>query len=596
MIRSTAPRVLATALSLALASPLPGWAAKPGVAPRAVGLSAAVPTQKDDPLPACRATPAPSGGRKFDGQTLTGTNLAFQNLRGATFNGAVLNGVNFIGADLTGADFRGATFVTTAGDPTAALFPTDFTAANLTRACFNQVPFNTAAAPVQFADATLSCAEFSHTDISTGNVLFGVKLKSDPLTGTNACHTSFRYAVMSCEFRQAWAGLELSGAVGLQTCVDRTAPLDLSNAILVGSKFENVDLTGTKWTGADMTGASFYGSTLASITGMGVPTDAPQGTTVKLSGASFTTATITAVDFSSATLSGAKFLYANITNSRFAGADFTQDASVGVEVAADFSYARLKNVDLSSATLTDANFVGTNLYGDNADRGISGSCQMVEDGCPRAPTGFTCGCSSLSGATLTGATFTNAFAPNVDFSGKGTELRGTKFTNAIVAGSNFNSATMGPNNGVATSFEGAFVQGADFTDVATLTNATFDGALFDFGHAGNPNSFNKMYLQLPSDNLKWLGWTSSSACVAVKYAAFSKISGSANPTCPSGRLGPCGSPTPGPSGSPDWKPRSGSVLPGRDSVKGNYAYPATYDDLSEAAYGGCNSGNVTGGW
>ncbi len=74
--------------------------------------------------------------------------------------------MSFIRANLTGADFSGATFVDT-GNPGRS---SDFSFARLDSACFIGAKFQ---APTYFTYATLTSVDFSQTDLSNGNAIFG---------------------------------------------------------------------------------------------------------------------------------------------------------------------------------------------------------------------------------------------------------------------------------------------------------------------------------------------------------------------------------------------------------------------------------------
>src|SRR5205085_5447134 len=109
-----------------------------------------------------------------------------------------------IRANLTGANFNNATFKSVDGNPNQV---PDFSFANLTRATFVAAKFQ---APTYFSYATLTCADFSQTNINNGNAIFG----DEPLVYTQPsnCRTAFKGATMNCEFIDDWRAFDLTGA------------------------------------------------------------------------------------------------------------------------------------------------------------------------------------------------------------------------------------------------------------------------------------------------------------------------------------------------------------------------------------------------
>jgi hypothetical protein len=89
----------------------------------------------------------------------------------------------------------------------------------------------------------LTSADFSQTDISKGNAIFGDQAL---IFDKTASRPSFRATVMNCEFVAQWKQLDLTGA-----------------NIYSGVNFDNLDLNGSRWTGAVLEHASFQNATSA---------------------------------------------------------------------------------------------------------------------------------------------------------------------------------------------------------------------------------------------------------------------------------------------------------------------------------------------
>ena len=325
----------------------------------------------------CPQRPSSAAGRSFENQTLTFVNFARLDLTNANFRGATLKGVSFIRANLTGADFSGATFVDT-GNPGRT---SDFSFARLDSACFIGAKFQ---APTYFTYATLTSVDFSQTDLSNGNAIFGdQKLMFD---ASATVRPNFRATVLNCEFVGQWNQLDLTGA-NIGACRDQLQPgHDFSNARMAGVVFDELNLSKSKWAGADLTGAVF---TNASIYGSGLSTPPPTCSTDLSSNG----CTVTGATCSCATLSGANLTGTNFANAYLFGVDFTTktvingtDFSGAILISANFSDANwnviptqggappllsgayLQGVDMHDANLTDAVLAGAYL-----DFGVAGS-------------------------------------------------------------------------------------------------------------------------------------------------------------------------------------------------------------------------------
>lgn len=532
--------------------------------------------------PSCPASQV-AGAYRYHGQSLTQCNFSGLDLTGADFSNATLTAVNFVRAKLGGADFSGATIVDS-GNP---VFPTDFTLADLTGAKFVGAQFY---APTYFTYATLSCADFSGTVLTGGNAIFGDSpLRFDP----KACRPKFVGAKMNCEFYAQWPQLDLSQA-DISACRSLVLPgQDFSGAMLNGVTFDNLDLSNTRWAGAVLEHASFQGATLDHATGLAGTPQVP----ALLSAAKFNKASLRNVDFSNAQLYGANFTQADLTEASFAGAFLTSDTSADppIETAAVFDGAHLKNVNLAGAHLESASFKYASLYGSFSGGTPSFPCRTDTAVC-KPVTGYTCGCATASGATLTNTNFSNAFLYGVDFTGSKTTVNGTQFGSAILVGASFAGATFSVNGGAPPELSNAVLSGAQFGTAARLTGATMTGAFLDFGAATNQNLGNQLTVLLSANYTRFRGWSGSATpCVQMLYGAFTSVPSSSVMTCPNGLSAACGASRPGPPphGNRNWN--GGIPIASNTPVPGWYDYDATYDTAADPS-AVCNGQAVETGW
>ena len=534
-------------------------------------------TFQDSSYPAIQLTNANLAGADLTG-TYFQTNLtdAHPVLAGATLDGVIgfgsdagpsqrLFGANFSGAslqclaldggaqrcvDLSGADLRGASFVGAV-----------LTGANLTGAVLQSGTFT--GPPVQFVDAGLT----------------GVQ----GLTGANLQGVDFAGAILD--------QLDLSGA--------QLGGTNFTGASLQGVTLAAVqNLPGATLTGANFTGAHFGDAGVVGLSAEKAILDSSDGLAgVDLTLAAFNGASLVGVDLSGSILYGAHFNNANLENASLAGA-FLSNNPPSVQLPADFSGAHLKDVNLSAAQLSGTIFKGASIYG---------SFNSLANGPPRLPcvtntnncgvievTGYTCSCASFSGAVLTRTNFNGAFLYGADFSGSTTTINGADFTNAILVGASFASATfqVDPSQGGAQPvFEGAWLQGTDLQG-ASLDSTTFEGAFFDF----QPG--NQMQVLLPRTYTNWPGWEAPDqpVCVQLDYSKSGSIVPvtTSNTTCPDGlqHLGGCGPTPPLPSPNPNWQSNAGPI--GQATPPGFYLDAGTYDPANQT--GACNLNTANFDW
>jgi len=517
----------------------------------------------------------------YHGLTLAFCSFSGQNLTNANFNGATLTGVMFLKTNLTGADFSGVTFT----DSGNAALPTDFTFANLTNAKFVNAKFN---GTTYLTYATLTCADFSSTNINTGTAIFG----DSPLVidSKQSCRVKFQNTTMNCEFVGQWSRLDLTNAI-IAACTNalQTVPgkpgFDFSGGLYSNVAFDKLDLTASTWTNAVLEGASFQGATLDNASGLSGTTSNPS----RLSATKFNNASIQNVDMSNAQLYGANFTNANLTNSSLAGAFLTANTAAvpPIETAARFGGAHLKNVNLANAQLQGAQFQFASFYGSYGGAAPLFPCKTT---CARP--GFTCACATASGADLTGTDFSNAFLFGVDFTG-GTTVNGTIFGSAILTGASFKGAKFQVSGGAAPDFTKALLQGATFDAAANLVNTSFLNAFVDFGAKTNPYVGNILYLQLGSAYTGFRGWSGASApCVQTAYGSFTAAPSGARMTCPAGNSAVCGAGRTAASLA-NWKSGIGMAA---NTVPGWYFSDSTYDPAPTGNGMVCSMARVDPKW
>lgn len=528
------------------------------------------------PTPACPASLAP-GGHDYHGLTLVKCNFSGLDLRKASFKGATLTAVVFVRANLSGADFSGATFA----DSGNAVFPNDFSFADLTQASFGGARFD---GLTYLTYATLTSADFSRTDVSNGNAVFGEKLRFD---ATATPRLDFTGSTLNCEFVPQWAALNLSGATGLNACGPQLQKFDFSKAQLAGADLSGLDLRQTRWGGAQLSGTNFQDANLDGALGLN---GAAQ---TVLKGALFNRASVRFVDFSSARLNGASFTRADLEGTDFGNADLSADPDAPSGTAASFDNAHLRNVSLAGATLNSVTFLHASLYG-TALGAPASVCRLARAGCsPAEPrTGATCSCASASGADLTDTDFSNAFLYGVDFSTRATVVNATRFDGAILVSANFADASFmidPTHGGKAPSFNGAWLQGVT---APGLGKASLSGAFVDFGVTTNGigRTGNALHVVLAADYTRFRNWNGASAtpCVRLRYDRASALPVDVGTmTCPNGLNYPgrgCGALAPkSDAGAPPNPAWNGGARLAVNQPPGWYQLDSTYEPATSGA-------------
>ena len=536
----------------------------------------------------CPHLPFNQAGPDFSNQDLSNMNFSRRDLRGANFSGATLKGTVFINANLEGANFSNARVQASDRED---LQPTDFTKANLNRACFSNTAF---AGRTYFTYADISCADFSRTNLASGLAIFGPSpLKIDE----GNCKPSFRGAVMHCEFVADWPRLDLGSIsetirTDLSACASQLGNLSLDKADLNGAKFGNAVMDGISMAYANLTGADLSGASLGCSNGRcanlanAILDNARLSNArldgINLAGASMVgtqldRASLQCVDKQCANLQKARLHGANLAKANLSGANlYAATLSKGnVGVAATLAGAHLKNANLSFSILTGADFSGANFYGT-----YPGLCATTEPN----HGGTTMQCASAYKAEMTDTNFSKAYLYGVDFSGS--QIRGGLFDSAFLTGASFAAASIDANSdGVPTRFTNAHLEGADLASAASLEYADLSNAYLDFRPEGN-----LIYLNLAASLHNSFACpprgcappTASDVCVQLPYSA-TPVPSSRTLTCPDGgAAGADGKPGCGPARTDGsnlrWKSR---IAPSDPAVW--YANAATYTPAASPA-------------
>jgi uncharacterized protein YjbI with pentapeptide repeats len=219
-----------------------------------------------------------------------------------------------------------------------------------------------------------------------------------------------------------------------------------------------------------------------------------------LSATVFTGSDLSNVNLQDTQLHGAQLDRSNLFQANLcrAGLNAVQVSAGGTAVAASLKGANLHNANLNLAHLESASFDNSNFYGD-FQGACSTDCSMN-------------GCASAHGAFINDAKFPGAFMSYVDMSG----VQGpANFANAVLVGALFAGANLAADSDNSTSFDGAFLMGADFSNAVT-TPDMFSGAYYD-----NSNTSCWSFV-LPQVNLRF---------PSVPTMVTATVSGSTNYKC-----------------------------------------------------------------
>lgn len=350
----------------------------------------------------------------FQGQRLLGNRFDAADLRGARFDGATLGCVNLHGAQLAQSSFS-----------SAALQCVDLRESDLTGSRFS----STLALPglqrgLPRADLP-GCAgiDFSNaqTDATglTDQVPCGGALMGKARITANAPPAA------------SWRHLDLTQAVLVRA--DNDPPADLRSLDLRNGRFDGMAFSGANLEAADFSGASLRGADL-SLARLAGATLRSSDLSCFQRGPGDTVCTA----LRGANLRGALLAYANTTGADFSQATFNANPSAVAgapdATAANLSYLYGPNSRFDDADLTGVNLANAQVYG-----------PLV----------------SFRRSNLVRANLSHGIYSSVDFSLA--RLAGTKFSNANLVGARLSLANLGLDNGEPTSFSGAYLHGADFT-------------------------------------------------------------------------------------------------------------------------------------
>lgn len=443
----------------------------------------------------------PLEGVDFSGSKLTGAILQKSDLSRAAFVGATLAGADLGGAVLIAAQFeqsglQGATltaaeladsrFVACAF-ASAELGPAIFYKADLSRVGF----VSAGLAGVNFRFARLEATKFERCDLQ-GAWVIDAALTGTRFTDCDFTGAEFRGTVaLDATFEHCtFSGANLGAAQWLGTTfVDCKFPdADFSGAKFSGAVFKACDLSGARWTEAphwgdfpeprsDFTGskvaAAFLGAAWNNLVLTGVEWS---GLPARIEGLNARNAVLTGMRLTGLDLANADFTDATMCGVGLSGANLTQ---------ARFTRADLRGADLSGCQLMRADFTNASLQGgDGYDPAILSDAALMDarfDGADLSYTLFVRSCfwgesASVAGATISATDFSNAYLVGVSFADVARKtLSGARFSGACLVNASFAGTHCGSIDGVRSSFAGACLLGADFTD-AILGDSDLSGA------------------------------------------------------------------------------------------------------------------------
>lgn len=250
-------------------------------------------------------------------------------------------------------------------------------------------------------------------------------------------------------------------------------------------------------------------------------------------------ALLAGADLSNASLHGAHLDNANLDGASLCSA-FLNGSDVPGALgpgAASLNGAYLRNANLKGANLSNVHFNFASFFSSNPVQCQPSSCSPNQ------------GCASAHAATISGTLFNNAYLANTDFSKASGP--GANFGSAILLNARFSSASIGGTDadGAYTSFNAAYLMGADFTGVTGLEQADFGNSYADPGSGCWEFNLGSDALKFPGLQVPSPPMSTSYTCVpppAAPATSCQQVSYSALPVGATGPPVPKQLPAPGP--------------------------------------------------
>lgn len=187
---------------------------------------------------------------------------------------------------------------------------------------------------------------------------------------------------------------------------------------------------------------------------------------------------------------------------------------------------------MRGASLAYADLTGATLKNVSFHNQFTNICEPDENG-------DTNGCSSAYGATLTGATFVEAYIPGLDLTNA--VLSGVDFSGAFAMDTNFTGSTVDSDVlGQTVKFNGTVLLGADFEN-SLFQSVDYTGAyLTDPNRPSDANSATAVvYLSVAYTGFKDSQYVGQGVCTEHHINTPSEPEGSSSQTCVNGSPGPC---------------------------------------------------------
>ncbi len=465
-------------------------------------MSQGVPLQVDVIVP-----PADYIRANLNGVAPPNIDYSFVDLSGNDLSNLTLTGANFSNGDLTGTNFNGSQLQGAVFNYGFGFAGASFAGANLEGAQFNNCDLSN----VDFSGANMDGVSF------TGTKLTGAIFASDKGISCSLKNVNFKDCtdITQCSFKQAdltncifsgnnVSGVDFTGAIMADitlTNMDLTKATCSLPAALSSTKQFWPDLSGSKFPypliGLQWTAMNLNNSTIEQL-----PDDLSnlKAQSASLQGLTFSKKNFASADFSNANLQNCSLSGCNLDTAIFSEALLQGDAQLR---AAILSGANLKNATFHNANLSHVDFSGAYFWGSKA---------------------------TVSGAVLVNTNFSNAYLTGVDFSAiSQNQCQGCIFDYACLVNTKFTQTRAGKLSGMPSSFAGACLQGADFTDAqldgVNLSNATL-----------SQQGGDQFYVTIL---FKWPG-TMQTIPVTIKQATLGiQTATTTDSVCPDTTQGPC---------------------------------------------------------